>query len=178
MNNEIFLFCGGKRKYHNSYISKPLFLMNNGKSVIHNFLSLNINNFQKIHLLVEKNEIDLFEKEVGRHKVDIVETPDKSPTIFKFKTVLNTFDIYPKVLIRPLTCVHTHIYMYIYIYTHAYIHGYKHIHTTIYIYTYIYICIYIYNYVYVRTRTHTHTHIYAYSILMHMKLNTCLRDHN
>jgi hypothetical protein len=93
MNNEIFLFCGGKRKYDNSYISKPLLLMNNGKSIIHNFLSLNINNFKKIHLLVEQNEISLYEKEVGLHKVDIVETPDKSPTIFKFKTVLDAFDV-------------------------------------------------------------------------------------
>lgn len=92
MNNELFLFCGGKRKFDNSYMSKPLCLMNNGKSVIQNFLSLNINNFEKISLLVEQNEVSLFEREVGSHKIDIVETPDNSPTIIKFKTVLNAFE--------------------------------------------------------------------------------------
>ena len=93
MNKELFLFCGGKRTYNNLHISKPLLAMNNGKSVIYNFLSLNINNFEKIHLLVEKDEISLFEKAIGRYKVGIVETPDESPTISKFKTVLNEFEV-------------------------------------------------------------------------------------
>ena len=93
MNNELFLFCGGKRKYNNVSISKPLMVMNNGKSVISNFLSLNINHFKNIHLLVEKDEIVLFEKEVGRHNVSIVETLNESTTISKFKTVVDTFEI-------------------------------------------------------------------------------------
>lgn len=93
MSNELFLFCGGKRKFNNLNISKPLYVMNNGKSIIHNFLSLNTDNFSKIHLLVEIDEILLFEKEVGLHKVNIIEVANESSTLSKFKTVIDEFKV-------------------------------------------------------------------------------------